>query len=305
MTAVSPPPSGTSAIQHFLEDSFKPGRYMLADKGSIWSISNISADTPTLVAGSSNQFGFLDASFGEARFASIRDFVQIHTDVLVVVDHENDCLRRVVISKGRVSTLAGLCGEPGTADGEQSSRLNRPNSVAMKSKKLLYITESRSFKIRVVARNLGDIWSVQTTAVDLPSTPTYVGFDTSKIYLYVTTSSGSLYKINPTLEKKEQVFKTNGGYGDGTFGQAKFQRLNKFIALSDSVLLVCDERNLRVIDLELGKISSICDQQQKSRFLEGNISTCTMPRPRAIAKRKSSVLIGLKSQIVSLSYSGE
>jgi DNA-binding beta-propeller fold protein YncE len=88
----------------------------------------------------------------EARFNRPRDVAIAKDGTIFVADTENSCVRRIDRHR-RISTVAGTCGERGSAgDGGPASEalLNRPYGVALDENGNLYIADTYNHRIRVV-----------------------------------------------------------------------------------------------------------------------------------------------------------
>ena len=112
-------------------------------------------DTTTL-AGSA---GVVGAANGVGAVARFRSPNHITTDGvnLYLTDSENNTIRKIVISSGEVSTVAGTAGVIGAADGIGSAAtFNYPNGIATDGHNL-YITESNNHTIRKIVISTGAV----------------------------------------------------------------------------------------------------------------------------------------------------
>ena len=88
----------------------------------------------------------------EARFDRPRDIAVAHDGSIYIADTFNDCVRKVD-HHGKISTVAGICGEPGSdGDGGPATEatLNRPYGVGLDADGNLYIADTYNHRIRVV-----------------------------------------------------------------------------------------------------------------------------------------------------------
>jgi autotransporter-associated beta strand protein len=71
--------------------------------------------------------------------------------LVYVADTENHTVRKIILSSGAVSTLAGLAGEPGFADGAGAvARFNAPMGVAVDGAGVLYIADTENHTVRKI-----------------------------------------------------------------------------------------------------------------------------------------------------------
>ncbi|NJD63171.1 MAG: hypothetical protein FIA93_10705 [Deltaproteobacteria bacterium] len=122
------------------------------------TISSVPAagGTVTVVAGLAGSAGSADGAGTAARFSAPRGIATDGTN-LFVADTGNHTIRRVTPS-GDVTTLAGLAGNPGTADGSGSginptARFNGPQGIAVVTASLattLYAADTGNHAIRRV-----------------------------------------------------------------------------------------------------------------------------------------------------------
>jgi hypothetical protein len=68
-----------------------------------------------------------------------------------VADTGNHCIRKLSVEQAYVSTVAGICGKPGFADGPLSQNmLNSPELVAVDAEGYLFIYDAGNSKIRMM-----------------------------------------------------------------------------------------------------------------------------------------------------------
>lgn len=95
----------------------------------------------TLLAGDLEQAGAVDATGSAARFNDPRGLVVEASGSVLVADHLNHSIRKIR-PDGAVSTLAGVNGASGTADGSASAaRFTRPVGLALDAAGVLYVMD--------------------------------------------------------------------------------------------------------------------------------------------------------------------
>ena len=113
----------------------------------------------TTFAGRAGTSGFADGSSGVARFNAVRGIATNGTGADIYVSEDTHTIRAVDASTGTVTTLAGLSGTSGSADGlGTTARFNNPASLALNTAGTkLYVVETVNNTIRVI--------DIATTAV--------------------------------------------------------------------------------------------------------------------------------------------
>ena len=109
--------------------------------------------------------GFLGAS-GSATSAELNYPAGVAVDSsgnLYIADTDNDVIRKVTVSTGDISTVAGTAGAAGYSGDKgsaTSAKLDKPSGVAVDSLGNIYIADTYNSVIRKVAASTGDISTV-------------------------------------------------------------------------------------------------------------------------------------------------
>ena len=104
----------------------------------------------TTFAGSAYQYGSADGTGSAARFSSIRALGADNKGNIYVADTFNHTIRKIT-STGAVTTLAGLAGSSGSADGARANaRFNGPRGVAADSAGNVYVGDTDNQTIRKI-----------------------------------------------------------------------------------------------------------------------------------------------------------
>ena len=115
--------------------------------------------TFTHLAGSEGGPGYADGEAHEARFVQAHGLALDADGYLYVSDRAAHTIRKVS-PDGTVSTLAGLAGEPGAADGRgHRARFNWPQGLALDGGGNLYVADTDNQLIRRITRE-GDVSTV-------------------------------------------------------------------------------------------------------------------------------------------------
>jgi sugar lactone lactonase YvrE len=138
-------------------------------------VSDVSADTirkivlatgmVTTLAGAPNQAGSTDGPVGAARFQSPAGLAFDPTigaaGGLYVADSGNDTIRVIDLGAGTVSTLVGVAGTAGNADGAgTAAELNAPNGLWLDGAGNLYVADGYNWVIRKIVTATATVTTV-------------------------------------------------------------------------------------------------------------------------------------------------
>ncbi len=142
--------TGTAARFNFPEGLALDGadNLYVADTGN-HTIRRISAlGVVTTLAGAAGSSGSIDGAGASARFAYPFAVSLDSGGNVLVADTGNDAVRRIT-PDGRVTTLAGLSGTAGSADGTgRDARFRSPEGIAVDSEGNVYVGDSGNHSIR-------------------------------------------------------------------------------------------------------------------------------------------------------------
>jgi hypothetical protein len=147
--------------------------------------------------------GNANGTNSNARFSSPAALVVDNSTNLYVADTANHTIRKVSPSGTNwvASTLAGVAGAPGSADGtNNNARLNWPSGIALDSGGHIFVSDSTNSTIRKI-RAVGTNWVVSTLAGLSGAIPANVdGTGSAARFDYpvgiATDSGGSLYVMD-------------------------------------------------------------------------------------------------------------
>jgi hypothetical protein len=103
------------------------------------------------LAGTPGSSGSSDGTGAAAQFQGPQGLTIDSAGNLYVADTNNHTIRKVVLVTGEVTTIAGLAGSPGSADGLGSTaRFNAPSGVAVDTAGILYVADTDNDTIREI-----------------------------------------------------------------------------------------------------------------------------------------------------------
>ena len=199
--------------------------------------------TVTTIAGLAGVSGAADGTNSTARFHWPSGLAVDGAGNIYVADHLNHTIRKIAPAGTNwvVSTLAGLAGTAGSADGtNDQARFNQPHAVAVDTNGNLFVTDNYNRTIRKITP-VGANWVVSTIAglagvagsddgtnsQALFNSPEGIAVDSSG-RLYVTdrlnftvreVSPSETNWVTSTLAGTASIY---GGFVDGTNGDAQF-----------------------------------------------------------------------------------
>jgi hypothetical protein len=163
----------------------------------------ISTGAVTTLAGDAGTEGAADGVGGTARF---KQPAGITTDGinLYVADSGNNTVRKILISNGAVTTVAGKAGDSGKADGVRyAARFSGPTGITTDGT-FLYVTDSGNDTIRKIVISTGTVYTLAGTAC-APGSADGIGQAAGFNWpIGITTDGKSLYvaeMLNSTIRK--------------------------------------------------------------------------------------------------------
>lgn len=152
--------------------------------------------TVSTLAGTANTYGSTDGTNASAQFNQPKGLALDSATNIYVTDSMNDTVRKITPA-GVVTTLAGMAGVWGSADGTNSdARFFEPDGVAVDSSGNVYVSDSGNHTIRKIAKT-GTNWVVSTIGGHAGTAGSVDGFETSALFFYpagiALDSSGNAY----------------------------------------------------------------------------------------------------------------
>jgi sugar lactone lactonase YvrE/uncharacterized Zn-binding protein involved in type VI secretion len=183
------------------------GNIYVADGGND-TVRKISNGNVTTLAGSEGSAGTVDGTGNAARFQQPENIAVDLSGNLYIPDGDGDTIRKISPA-GAVTTLAGLAGSTGSADGTGSAaRFNSPEGIAVDASGNVYVADSGNNTIRKVTPS-----GVVTTLAGSPvgasgskdgvgtaalfNTPTGVAVDSAGNLYVADSGSDTIREVSP------------------------------------------------------------------------------------------------------------
>ena len=247
--------TGTAARFQGLQGVASDGTNLfIADQQNqtIRRIINSTAVVSTL-AGAVSATGTTDGTGTAARFNGPVDVTSDGTNIYIA-DVLNHSIRRIVVSTGVVTTLAGLSGTSGTSDGTgTAARFNTPRALTTDGVNL-YVVEQTNHTLRRVVISTGVVTTLAGTAGVSGTTegtgtaarfngPQGVLFDASNIYISDTGNhSIRRYTLSTGAVTTFAGQSGTSGTTDGTGTAARFSSPTR-ITTDGTSLFISDSGN--------------------------------------------------------------
>lgn len=134
------------------------GVIYLADGGSHTIRRLLPDGTVSTLAGTAGVQGSADGTGAAARFKSPAGLCLDGNGGLLVVDGGNSTIRRIVLATGDVSTLAGMAGVSGSANGTGSAaRFSFPYGITRAEDGWVYVADAGNQRIRRINAATGEV----------------------------------------------------------------------------------------------------------------------------------------------------
>ncbi|MBS0632467.1 MAG: immunoglobulin domain-containing protein [Verrucomicrobia bacterium] len=220
------------------------------------------AGSVSLFAGAAGTSGSADGTTAQARFYGPQGLAYYATSTsssLYVADTNNHVVRRIDLIAGTVTTIAGVAGQPGSADGTGSAaRFNAPSDVAIDRNGILYVADTDNNTIRAVTsdgvvRTLAGQAGSMGAADGIGSAarfdhPTAIAVDSAFNLYVLDTDNQSVRRIVSAAGTVTTVAGQPGvtGSADGIGAAARFNYPSGLAQASTGELYIADTGNSTV-----------------------------------------------------------
>jgi sugar lactone lactonase YvrE len=235
------------------------------------------------LAGSPGVAGSADGTGTGARFQGPQGLAIDAGSNLYVADTNNHTIRRVVPSTGIVTTVAGLAGNSGSADGLGSlARFNYPSGVAVDSAGNLFVADTENHTIRKIAPS-GMVstvaglagasgWADGTGSAARFDSPSDLAVDSSGSVYVADTDNFTIRKVVPSTGAVTTLAGLAGtsGSADGSGSAVRFFHPAGIAADSSNNLYIADTDNHTIRLGLLAMAPAIQTQPQSQTVTAGN-----------------------------------
>ncbi|NJO01409.1 MAG: hypothetical protein HC880_06715 [Bacteroidia bacterium] len=316
-------PLGTYSVLYQYSDGTCPASDLTNDTVTVTIQETVSAavEVETL-AGGAGIPGFADGTGTSARFnfgttpapggaLPVDDTGQHlafapNQNILYVADELNHIIRRIDLTTGQVSTLAGSAGNAGFVNGTgTTARFNRPTGITTDLSGNIYVADRFNHAIRRIDPASGAVTTIAGDGVagddDRFNQPADLAIDNNGIIYIADKNNHRIKQIAPngTVSGVTGTNPTlgNQGYRDGAANQAQFRNPSGLDLGPDGRLYVADLFNnrIRVVDLVAATVSTLAGSGNFGSFAgvqdqDGDLTSARFKYP-------SDVSVSLRGEV--------
>ena len=232
------------------------------------------------LAGTAGASGTADGTGGAARFNHPADLAVDRAGNLFVADTNNHTIRKIA-SGGVVTTLAGVAGSSGTADGTAgAARFNHPTGIATDAAGNLYVADTGGNTVRKITPDA----SVSTLAHGF-SSPSDVTVDSAGNVIVADTGSHTIRRVDSAGTVTTVAgLAGNAGSADGTGSAARFSAPEGVAVDSAGNIYVADTGNHTIRKITpAGVVSTLAGQAGLSGTSDGVAGNARFQFPSDLA----------------------
>ena len=240
------------------------------------------------IPGSSDGVGGDASFFGSAGITSDGTY-------LYVAENKSHTIRKIEIPTGKVTTLAGSPGNPGSTDGVgEGARFNQPIGICMDNN-YLYVVDRGNSIIRKIEIATATVTTLAGSPGIQGTSDGAVGIATFQVPYGIAMSGGSLYTSDLQSHTIRKIdvdtgevttlagLAGNGGTADGLGSMARFYQPAD-VAVDGNRLYVADSGNhtIRMVDLSDGSVTTVFGRAGISGSFDGTGTNATFKNPVSI-----------------------
>ena len=265
----------------------------------------LSTGAVTTVAGSALEPGSINGASAVARFRAPSALAVDSAGNLYVADTGNHTIRKVVLTTGVVTTLAGGAGSSGKLDGTGvSARFNAPGAVAVDNIGNLYVADTSNHAIRKIVTATGVVTTLAGSGVlgSADGTGSAASFnlpqgaavDASGDLLVADTNNHTIRKISAATGSVQTVAGSAGmnGTADGTGAAARFNAPRGICVAPSGDVLISDSSNhtLRTWVVATGAVTTLAGAAGMQGSGDGTGTAARFFLPQGLAADSSGNL---------------
>ena len=271
------------------------GNIFVADTGNN-TIRKINlAGAVTTLAGAAGNQGSADGTNRTASFSSPEGITMDSSGNLLVADAANNLIRKITPA-GVVTTIAGLAGTAGSADGSNSvASFNSPGDLTLDDQGNIYVADTQNNTIRTINSD-EDVSTLAGTAAASGTndgfgnaatfaSPAGIFVDTNGILYVADMSNHTIRKITPDGAVSTVAGVPGAaGFADSTNGPAKFSSPQGVAVDNLTNVYVADTSNqtIRKITPD-GTVITLAGTNGVSGHDDGTNTTALFNSPHALA----------------------
>jgi Tol biopolymer transport system component len=259
------------------------GVVYVADSGNHTIRRITPAGVVTTLAGFALLHGSTDGPGSTARFGYPTGIAVDQTGTLYVADFGNHTIRKISRA-GVVTTLAGLAGSIGDADGEATAaRFSQPSGIAVDGSGTVYVVEVGNQTLRRIAPT-GAVTTLAGTAAGFYM-PRGVAVDTENTVFVADTSNHTIRTVSPAgVVTTLAGLAGNVGGTDGQGSEARFFSPAAVAVDSEGSLFVADSNNAMIRKVtSAGVVTTVAGAPAGAGRADGTARTARFNRPAGVA----------------------
>ena len=245
----------------------------------------------TIAGSSSGNHGYVDGDPGLARFNCPCGIVKDLYGNIIVVDSNNNCLRKISCVDAKVSTTAGS-DEAGFADGQGiEARFNRPIGIVATGSGDFVVSDSGNNCLRLVTAS-GNVRTLCGSAEEgfqdgdgteaRFSWPTGMAIDKYGHVLVADTNNNAIRHVTVPWGIVTTFAGTGvAGFHDGMCLESQFYAPMDVAIDGNGVAIVADSKNHRIRKIEHGVVKTVVGINEKGDR-DGPASTATFNHPHIV-----------------------